>query len=598
MRTEIFFKATPAEIWPLVSNTDRINNTLGLPVMNVLSTSPDTLSMEVSARLFGLPLSWRERPFEWVEGRYWRSIRDFHNGPIKRIEGTLHIEAVEGGSRVTLSSGIEGNGVFGDLLARYIIGPASSAKFSGLIREIADGFKEGARQAFPSRRNKTILALKTFNERIDKLTLMEPDPKLIKRFSALLHSAFDDELARMRPFELADLWGADRIAVLTLFMRAVKAGLVDMTWEILCTNCSAPKERVSTLAALKKTSHCDSCNIEYGVHFDDSVELRFTVSPAVRRVTQATFCAGSPIHAPFAPLQQIIPPHSELKVSAVLESRSYRLRGLQAKRQTVLRPSPDASDQIAVRVDEPASEVVLFKPGEVALTLKNGGETPLLARVEREDWRDGGVRASLVTTLQEFRDLFSSEVLSPDMDIGIKNVALLFSDLKDSTAMYEASGDAPAYATVRDHFDYIFEIVARRQGAVVKTIGDAVMAVFDSGASALAAAIEIQDRIGELNGRLAPKPPLTIKLGLHQGPALAVNCDGILDYFGSTVNIAARIQGASVGGDIVISRAISGDSACQDVLEDRGAASEDFSMNLKGLHEKFQLTRLRPRGTR
>ena len=90
-------------------------------------------------------------------------------------------------------------------------------------------------------------------------------------------------------------------------------------------------------------------------------------------------------------------------------------------------------------------------------------------------------------------------------------------------------------------------------GAVVKTIGDAVMASFGDPANAVKAALAMQARIADHE--------LVLKLGVHVGPSVVVNLNDRLDYFGSTVNMAARLQGQSQGGDIVLSRAVADDPA-------------------------------------
>ncbi|MBI3565376.1 MAG: adenylate/guanylate cyclase domain-containing protein, partial [Elusimicrobia bacterium] len=171
----------------------------------------------------------------------------------------------------------------------------------------------------------------------------------------------------------------------------------------------------------------------------------------------------------------------------------------------------------------------------------------------------------------------------------------LFTDLKGSTAMYERVGDASAYGVVRDHFEYLTAIVAERRGAVVKTIGDAVMAVFSSGADAVEAALDMQERIAELDERLKPREPVVLKIGVHEGAAIAINAGGVLDYFGTTANLAARVQNESAGGDVVITDGLRADPVIRAVLDRRAPAEESFESALKGLSGKHLLWRLRPR---
>ena len=113
----------------------------------------------------------------------------------------------------------------------------------------------------------------------------------------------------------------------------------------------------------------------------------------------------------------------------------------------------------------------------------------------------------------------------------------LFTDLKGSTELYERVGDLVAYDLVRAHFRVLHEIVAAESGAVVKTIGDAVMATFPTPDRAMAAALKMREALKNLKG------DLLLKIGIHEGPCLAVSLNDRQDYFGRTVNIAARVQG-------------------------------------------------------
>jgi len=331
------------------------------------------------------------------------------------------------------------------------------------------------------------------------------------------------------------------------------------------------------------------------VNLDSSVELRFSVHPSVRAAKSAVFCAGSPAHSRHACAQLNVDGLAPRAVELELESRSYAVRYLQLKRVVRLRPAADGPTKISVDFKSASDgDELTFKPGLVKLILQPTGE-PGLIRLENEGWKEAAATAALATTLQDFRDLFSSEVLAPGLESAIKHLAVLFTDLKDSTAMYERVGDATAYGVVRDHFEWLTAIIAARRGAVVKTIGDAVMAVFASGPDALEAALDMQERIRELDAKLAPRQPVKLKIGVHQGASIAINAGGVLDYFGTMINIAARVQNESAGGDVVITKAIGADPACMAVLERRKPSGEHFTIALKGLSGQFDLWRLTPR---
>jgi class 3 adenylate cyclase len=130
----------------------------------------------------------------------------------------------------------------------------------------------------------------------------------------------------------------------------------------------------------------------------------------------------------------------------------------------------------------------------------------------------------------------------------VGTLTVVFTDLRGSTRFYREVGDAPAFGSVLDHIDLLGRLVAAEDGAVVKNMGDAIMAVFMRPICALRAMTQAQR---DLAGR-----PLALKVGVHTGPCIAVNQNGVLDYFGSTVNLAARLVSMSSGGDIVVSEAI------------------------------------------
>jgi class 3 adenylate cyclase len=228
------------------------------------------------------------------------------------------------------------------------------------------------------------------------------------------------------------------------------------------------------------------------------------------------------------------------------------------------------------------------------LELENQTEAEQLLILERVAWNDQAATAAEVTALQVFRDLFSSEALRPGEQISVGTLTILFTDLKNSTKLYREIGDATAFGRVMNHFDVLKKEIAEENGALVKTIGDAVMAVFRSPAAALRAMLRAQQF-------LASPPegtmPLALKAGIHTGPCIAVTLNERLDYFGSTINMAARLEGLSTGSDVIVSAQVFDDVEVQELI---GAASNlqasPFDVELKGfVEERFCLWRIQKR---
>jgi class 3 adenylate cyclase len=87
--------------------------------------------------------------------------------------------------------------------------------------------------------------------------------------------------------------------------------------------------------------------------------------------------------------------------------------------------------------------------------------------------------------------------------------------------------------------------------------------------------------------------PLTLKGGIHTGPCIAVTLNDRLDYFGTTVNLAARLEGLSTGEDVIISRALYDDPEVRTLLDSEDLTATGFAMELKGFEdERFELLRV------
>jgi class 3 adenylate cyclase len=215
-------------------------------------------------------------------------------------------------------------------------------------------------------------------------------------------------------------------------------------------------------------------------------------------------------------------------------------------------------------------------------------------KLERVDWIDRAATAAVVSLLPEFRRLFSGEVLAPGVALKVGRTALLFSDLSASTALYGRAGDAPAFRLVRDSFDVLRATIEEHGGAVVKTIGDAVMAAFTSEDGAVRAAVAMQRAFPEFIRRYRYADGVDLKLGVYAGPCFAVTANGVLDYFGQTVNVAARLQAQAEAGDLVLSEELAEAVTAGGSLEGTVIA-ERFTATLKGVEKPLRLVRARAR---
>lgn len=123
--------------------------------------------------------------------------------------------------------------------------------------------------------------------------------------------------------------------------------------------------------------------------------------------------------------------------------------------------------------------------------------------------------------------------------------AVLFADVAGSTALYEVLGDERAFALVEACLAAMSHSSTGAGGRVVKTIGDAVMAVFPNAEAAAQAAISMQFEVDRLGPSAGVR--LGVRVGFRAGPM--VERDG--DVFGDTVNLASRLCDLASRGQIV-----------------------------------------------
>jgi len=191
-----------------------------------------------------------------------------------------------------------------------------------------------------------------------------------------------------------------------------------------------------------------------------------------------------------------------------------------------------------------------------------------------------------------FRRYFSKDVLSENESLKVQHVTIMFTDIKGSTKMYETLGDAEAFKIVKQHFDVLENEIQKHQGVIVKTIGDAVMASFGKTAEAIGAAIAVQKEFRKFNDTMKLHEGVSLRIGINMGPALVVTLNNRLDYFGTMVNIAARVEALGDGREIIITKDVFDDLGVRNTLLSEAKTVEPFSAKLKGISEEQKVVRI------
>jgi class 3 adenylate cyclase len=613
-RWEFDLESSPEQLWPLVADTNRFNRDTGLPAVEAVpgeSQSPKSALRRLRLSAFGIPVEWEEQPFEWTRPSRFGVVRRYTKGPMAELRvlaeltprPKLHGDAFTDpqqstGTKLVYEIWARPKNFIGLIAIPIQFGILSARSFARTFRDYDELAKRGRTVAsvsssveFVPGGRARLLALS------EKMAATGTGGDLVALLVDYLENADEFALSRIRPYELARQWKKPGRTALETCLCATRAGILDLQWNLICPMCRGGAA-IDSLKEIAATVHCPGCDIDFTVNFEQSVELTFRPNPSIRAIDTENFCIGGPQVTPHVTAQQLLAPHSSRGIDLSLEAGRYRLRTIKILGWQHLRATAAGESVATLRATNSgwANEEIAIDT-RVHLNFENATEAEQLFILERTAWSDDAATAAEVTALQVFRDLFATEALRPGEQISVGTLTVLFTDLKNSTRMYREIGDATAFGRVMNHFDVLKQEITDEDGALVKTIGDAVMAVFRRPAAALRAMLQAQRRFA-----FPPEgmQPLSLKAGVHTGPCIAVTLNDRLDYFGSTVNLAARLEGQSTGDDVVISTAVYSDPEVRELLSDpsRGFSATRFEMPLKGFdEERFELWRITRAGT-
>ncbi|MCB8981094.1 MAG: adenylate/guanylate cyclase domain-containing protein [Ardenticatenaceae bacterium] len=599
-RWEWQLQANADAFWPFFADTNRLNCDTGIFPVEVL---PGRNGEDVNGRRrlkfrLPLPIVWLEEPFEWVAPHQYGVMRRYENGPLRSLEilATL-TPRPGGGATLVYETWSEPRNILGVLAQPIALGLIAPRRFDKAVRTYD---KVAAIDAAPALLKRPYRLVPGAEGRMtvmaEQLLAQGADPTLVEKLLTEIKEADDLVLAHLRPYALADHWGMPRRDVLELAMMATRVGLLDFQWEVLCPLCRGASDRVHNhLSEMVTNVHCPSCNIDFKADSEHSIELTFAPNPSIRPVERVEFCVAGPQQTPHVVVQQLLPPGEQRSLNLTLDFGRYRARtmGLPGSQQWQVAHEGVAETAVHLTPTGWEPEVTSLAQ-DVTLELVNDTPNEQLFILEELAWSDQAVTAAEVLTLQKFRDLFGQEHLQPGEQFSVGSLTVLFTDLRDSTRLYREIGDAPAFGLVRNHFDVLRDTIAAEDGAIVKTIGDAVMAVFRRPVSALRAMMAAQHILANPpNG----ERPLQLKAAIHAGHSIAVTLNERLDYFGTNINIAARLEKFSQGDDMIISHFVYCDPEVQELLHDMKAPLQatPFEAQLKGFDDEwFNLWRISP----
>jgi class 3 adenylate cyclase len=568
------------QLWPLIADSSRMNRALGVAEMKFVDRGNVRVG---TCRQGGLAHEWVEVPWNWVAGQWLESVRIYDKGFSKVVFGVFVLTPLsEEQTRVSV--------YFGAIPRNFFGKAALSIGFPGLEKDFTRVFAEVADQL---RALKGVFVLpgppalspeaETKLTRI-RTTLLEHqlDVNAVDQLISWIRRGDEEDLYRIQIRERARAWQVDEHQLLRIALHATREGLLQISWDLICPHCRGVTSEVKGPDGLTAKGECGACEISFATSAAESVEITFHVHPSIRDVAHRTFCSAEPATKQHVRLQRDLKPGESLHLTPRLAPGSYRLRLHGKEEYGFLDVGEGRPAQVEWKATALGRHEASLTP---TLSLLNDTATPQRFVLEAARWSDHALRPGQLFSLQEYRDLFSEDYLATDVQLAIGEQTILFTDIVGSTAMYAARGDPAAFMEVKRHFEEIFPIVARHRGAVVKTIGDAIMAAFSDPLDAVKACADIHACFHAERADSTTR----LRISLNTGPCIAVKLNTGVDYFGQTVNLAAKLQSLAEAGEVALSHSVWNARGVQAWLD--GRRLESLAYESKALAAPVPVTR-------
>jgi len=568
---EFDLKVTREDMWPYLIDTSSFNQRAGLPKINYIEKDGRLYG---STKQAGMRVEWEEIPWEWEYLKEIVNARIYSKGFGRYIRSKFILEPYgETRSRLYVYFGLIPKNYFMKRLLLYAM-PKLEAGFRKALSEIQAEIQKNANATYQLVGKSTNIP--TFigevnwvhPEKLDQVReeLIRSGIKIntIEKVYDYIRKSGDNELDRIRIKNLSKLLNLNFDELLKMFLYGCRLGIFTLSWDIICPHCRGVRSSLQKLGDLPEKDDCEVCEIEFDTTGQNSIEVTFHLHPSVRKIEKQIYCAAEPATKRHIVLSKTIAPGKSFFTNLLIQNGIYRLRKKGVPKYNLVDVSDKFEEKEIVWLDENGENEIQVKskPGFV---FQNNEKVSVTIVMEERKEDQLSLRPKELFNFNDFRDLFSEEAIATNLQLDIGIQTLLFTDIVGSTKFYETVGDHGAFLQVREHFIKAYTLIHNEKGTVVKTIGDAIMASFPSPKHALRAAKEMQEWFHPENKHT----PVRIRISIHAGNCLAVNLNSNIDYFGNTVNYAAKMQNVTDSGEISISESVFRDRDLRDYLREK-----------------------------
>ncbi|MDR9415817.1 MAG: adenylate/guanylate cyclase domain-containing protein [Gracilimonas sp.] len=549
--------ASPEDLWPYLSDTNRIFHKLGANPVRPTAVSRNVPKgyLELSHEKLNSYVTWVEEPYIWEAPYRFSVLRNYKAGILHSLNISMESKPADWGASVIVKVSIVPSSPLFNFPVKLYTDYLVKRRLNKYLEEVEIAINNDIKPYELRKKEKLQRATKRkLKDLQNKLIKASKRSRIVFRLMDMLVYAEDEDLQTIHPYALAEYWGEKKFSVLNVFLHAAKLDILDFGWNICCPACKSAKHHFRKMQEARIHLYCDDCEREYTMDLNRNMHLVFKPHPLIRKISAKQYCVGGPQSKPHRVIQQHIDVGSNQYPQIELDEATYLFRTHNHGGHLILHVREDGADNInIILTNDDLGEQEFTISTTPNLVIQNHSSKKVVIFLDKVNWKSEAIYASEVCSSLDFKTLFAKETLKETAKVKASEVTMLFTDLMNSTELYLQEGDESAIGRVMGHFKIIQQIVAEERGGIVKTIGDSVMAVFWQPVSALKAVQRIQQIFSNSS---AMGDDFKIKAGIHFGDCTAVNLNGRIDYFGTTVNIASRLVDHASEKEVMISEAV------------------------------------------
>ncbi len=544
--------SSPEELWPFVSNTERLNRAINLPAVaySIRQTPSGDRQRIAEVRLAGMRMQWQEHMFEWIEAQRMSVLREFQRGPIRWLTSVVELSRrADGGTTLTHTFKMNCRHIAGVAFVKFQMFASTKRSLNKVYRRIdrVIGSPEHGDATVDAFEESQVLAprsAKLLDQIIDRLATKALDRIAILKIADYVRSASTQDVSHIRPRALAATLRLPADTVIDVCLHGAHEGLFELSWDVICPSCRIATTSQDAIEKVKKHTQCEACDFDFEVNFATNVELIVRVNSQIRKQESGKYCIGGPAHSPHVAAQTRIAAGETIDLGLELPAGHYVLRGPQLPFSIPLNVNT-ASNCRRVVIDLSAGwdqkTFVDLTAEQQLITVSNPGASEIVVRIERSSTSDDAITALQAAGLPFFRRCFPDQMPSAEQVASVQNLTFVVVSSRVAAELVARVGELAACDLRKQHLEKLVELAVRFEGAFVRPCDEGGLLVFRQPASAVLALEHVYETVPKKDGRAAWQPVTA----MCQGPVLVTTINGQLEYLGSSLR---RLQSLTTTG--------------------------------------------------